>query len=487
MPGLTERVRDVCARAVAALDGDAELVAEAEAIARRLDEPLRLAIAGRAKAGKSTLLNALVGELLAATDAAECTRVVTWYREGIVYGAEVVLDDGSKRPVMLRRDEVGRVSIDLGGVAAGDAARIDISWPSSQLRTVTLIDTPGLESVHDEVSARTRDFLAPDDGSADADAVVYLMRHLHERDAEFLESFADRSLAIASPANAVAVLSRADEIGACRPDALVSARRIADRYEADPQVGALVGAVVPVAGLLAETAATLAEHEAGWLRQLAALDAPQVEALLESVQRFVGIEDCPLAPEVRSDLLDRFGLFGIRFCVAALRDGTCATASDLERAMLEVSGLPALRRLVQDRFVRQAAGLKARSVLASLRALARRAGHRGAALEALVEEAEASSPELLELRVLTLVLAGATRLDAAEGQEAVRALTATTDAGRVGAGEHDEPSVLATAALAGAERWRTLGADPVHDPLTVEVCDIVARVHERIYLGAVQG
>ena len=45
----------------------------------RFDEPLRVAIAGKVKAGKSTLLNALVGEEIAPTDAGECTRVVTWY------------------------------------------------------------------------------------------------------------------------------------------------------------------------------------------------------------------------------------------------------------------------------------------------------------------------------------------------------------------------------------------------------------------------
>ena len=51
----------------------------------RLDGPLRVAIAGKVKAGKSTLLNALVGENVAPTDASECTRVVTWYRNGQVY------------------------------------------------------------------------------------------------------------------------------------------------------------------------------------------------------------------------------------------------------------------------------------------------------------------------------------------------------------------------------------------------------------------
>ena len=40
----------------------------------------------------------------------------------------------------------------------------------------------------------------------------------------------------ASPVNAVVVLSRADEIGAARPDALDSARAIAARYAANPHV-----------------------------------------------------------------------------------------------------------------------------------------------------------------------------------------------------------------------------------------------------------
>ena len=58
-----------------------------QAVLDRLDEPLRVAIAGKVKAGKSTLLNALVGEELAPTGAGECTRIVTWYRDGITYRA----------------------------------------------------------------------------------------------------------------------------------------------------------------------------------------------------------------------------------------------------------------------------------------------------------------------------------------------------------------------------------------------------------------
>ena len=72
---------------------------------RRIDEPLRVAIAGKVKAGKSTLLNALVGEELAATDAGECTRIVTWYADGPTYAVTAHLVDGSAEPrPFTRRD-----------------------------------------------------------------------------------------------------------------------------------------------------------------------------------------------------------------------------------------------------------------------------------------------------------------------------------------------------------------------------------------------
>ena len=92
------------------------------------------------------------------------------------------------------------------------------------------------------------------------------MRHLHRSDVQFLEAFVDRSVAHASPINAIVVLSRADEIGAARPDALDSARTVAARYGADGRVRELASGVVPVAGLIAETGATLREEQFRWLR-----------------------------------------------------------------------------------------------------------------------------------------------------------------------------------------------------------------------------
>ena len=116
---------------------------------------------------------------------------------------------------------------------------------------------------------------------------IYLMRHLHRSDADFLGSFMDRTVAGASPVNALAVLSRADEIGACRMDAMESAGRIARRYAGDPAVSTLVADVIPVAGLLAETGLTLTQSEHHSLSQLAAMPAEERTMLTDVGRRLL--------------------------------------------------------------------------------------------------------------------------------------------------------------------------------------------------------
>ena len=124
------------------------------------------------------------------------------------------------------------------------------------------------------MSRRAWDLLtAADEEETPADAVLYLMRHLHAGDLEFLRAFHDVEVSRPNPVNAIGVLSRADEIGVGRIDSMASARRIATRLSRDPSVRRVVQTVVPVAGLLAETAVTLTETEVAQLRRLAELSA----------------------------------------------------------------------------------------------------------------------------------------------------------------------------------------------------------------------
>ena len=126
----------------------------------RFDEPLRVAIAGKVKAGKSTLLNALVGEEIAPTDAGECTRIVTWYIDAQVPKVTMYPKNVPPRQLAISRAN-GALSFDLQGTPVERVDKLEVEWPSQSLRTHTLIDTPGIASLSADTSARAGAFLTP--------------------------------------------------------------------------------------------------------------------------------------------------------------------------------------------------------------------------------------------------------------------------------------------------------------------------------------
>jgi predicted GTPase len=488
MAELATEVRAIIDLTRHAAEGTSHLDA-VDAVTRRLDEPLRVAIAGRVKAGKSTLLNALVGERLAATDAGECTRIVTWYRHGLGYRVTVDLRPEGRDDLAFRRQD-GELLIDLGEYQVDDIERLEVGWPSAKLESMTLIDTPGLGSANEGTSARTVASLldAGVEGPADADAVLYLMRHLHHGDARFLEAFMDHSIAHASPVNAVVVLSRADEIGAARADAMDSASTIAARYASDGRVKELASGVLPVAGLLAETGATLRQDQFEWVRQLAGVPVEARDRLLVSVERFRDDEANPLSEAIREELLVRLGLYGLRLATRLVADGSVKSAPDLSTALLEHSGIRALQRVLEDSYAARASVLKARSALVALRAIAIALDREGVAGGSRVVEAierlEASSGELALMRLQHLVLAGHLVLSDDERAEVDRLARSQDARTRAGVDPKASDDDLRSTALAGIDRWRARAGNPFSDRRTIEAAEIISRAYEEIYTAA---
>ncbi len=449
----------------------------------RLDEPLRVAIAGKVKAGKSTLLNALVGEPLAPTDAGECTRIVTWYRDGLTYRVTLEPHEGDPEQAPFRRRD-GHLDIDLGGRDPSEVRRLIVAWPSASLRTLTLIDTPGIGSVSTDVSSRTHAFLTPEDGPTDADAVCYLMRHLHGTDIRFLESFHDDEAANATPMNAIAVLSRADEIGVARLDALQTAERIARRYRTDPKVRRLCQTVVPVAGLLAEAGATLRQDEHGALQALLVVPRDELASALLSADRFVSSgQELPLDAETRYLLLQRLGLFGLRLSLALLRHGGVGSAPELAAALTKHSGIDRLREVLATQFAARADLLKARSALAGVDAALRtRRGPGTEDLEAELERLLSSTHAFAEARLLNAVRAGNVPLADERLEEAERLLGGDGPgiASRLGLATDSPRETLHATAIARLEHWQKAAEHPFADQDAVAAARVLVRSCEGI-------
>ncbi|MGY1663657.1 dynamin family protein [Geodermatophilus sp. SYSU D00705] len=452
---------------------------------RRLDEPLRLALVGRVKSGKSTLLNALVGARVAPTDAGECTRVVTLYRHGATPRVQLHGVDGGVRALPVRRAD-GGLQLDLGGTPAEEVEHLLVEWPAADLLPATVVDTPGISSLSAGTSARTRTFLDAGEGPSGADAVVFLTRQPQPEDVAVLAGFQDDSGAAGAHTTTITVLSRADEIGAGRLDALHAAGAVARRMSEDPALQAVSSAVVPVAGLLALAGRTLRHGDFVALRTLAGADQQQVAAMLLTADRFTRPEAAvPLAHDVRVSLLERLGLFGIRLSIALVRAGI-ADASALADELLRRSGLTELQRLLRVHLTARGDQLKAGTALRLLAGVLAEHPVEGADdLRAGVERARLAARELDELALLARARAAGSPLPEVLRPDAERLLGAegTTPAARLGLPEDTAAADLRAAARTALDRWRAAAGDPLAARATADAAALVVRTCEALLAG----
>lgn len=481
------------------------VTAQVDDVLGRLAGPLQLAVAGRIKSGKSTVVNALIGRRVAPTDIRECTRLVTRFRYGTVDRVEVVRLDGSRST--LPYDGAGLVPAELG-VPAGTVAYVDAFLTSESLRDMTVIDTPGLGSLDEQSARRSTQLLGagvgrrviddpgldPDstEAIARAEAVLFVLTQAARADdVDALSIFhAHTTPRSSNPINALALLNKADQIVAA--DAPGDDPWPAARELAAAQADALrrrVRGVVPLVGLIAETARTglFTETDAGGLRAIAALDETERSMLFYSADFFVQA-DVDVDSAVRQRLLERLDLYGARYAVDQLAAEPSLGAGELRRRLDEMSAFPDVRRVVDDAFRRQTDGIKANVALASLEAIcagAPRADRERIrdALEQLMQRPESHQLRLLE--AASLVGTGIISLPDDLAEDLATLLS--SDAPDRQLGLPGAPlDVLRKAALERAGRWRafaTLGSTPAQS----RIAHVVHRGYFLLYRQLPQG
>ncbi|GAB7105066.1 50S ribosome-binding GTPase [Streptomyces phaeofaciens JCM 4814] len=345
------------------------VVGALEAVRDRLAEGrLRIAVGGRMNAGKSTLVNALLGQRLAATDATECTTVVAWFRRGVQNKVRVRRLDGRAYDVPAHPG--GGIPRDPGrlGSPPEEIAELLVDITSSELtRRHILIDTPGMDTLSglDDVALRAL---------AQADALLYVMPHPGAGDAEALQSLRRQAGPRMTAMNVLGVLSRIDELGTGTGPPWPRARRVAATYAT--RLTGMVSHIVPVVGLLAQTAGgdEFTEDDTALLRRLTEVPRESLEEALYSPEEFAEWADGPLDKAGRLRLLDLLGAYGIALAVDLLTGADGGPAVRGTGALLDrlraASGLDALVREIQARFVSAADRLRAASALQALDDLA---------------------------------------------------------------------------------------------------------------------
>jgi small GTP-binding protein len=141
-------------------------LAEVARLVEALDRPLLITVMGEFNAGKSTFVNALLGEEVAPMGITPTTATINLLKYGRELGGRVVYRDGQSRAVPW-----SKVPALLRGLDQAEAQRIkvvEVLYPLDVLQRVNVVDTPGLNSILVEHETTAREFIAQ------ADAVIWL-------------------------------------------------------------------------------------------------------------------------------------------------------------------------------------------------------------------------------------------------------------------------------------------------------------------------
>ena len=143
-----------------------QLSREAGRLSETLDRPLLVTVMGEFNSGKSTFVNALLGEEVAPMGITPTTATINVLKYGAERKGRVVYLDGPSREVAWQE-----VPALLRGIDADEARRIqmvEVLYPLETLQRVNIVDTPGLNSIHAEHEAIAHRFIA------ESDAVIWL-------------------------------------------------------------------------------------------------------------------------------------------------------------------------------------------------------------------------------------------------------------------------------------------------------------------------
>ncbi|MGH3089776.1 MAG: dynamin family protein [Rubrobacteraceae bacterium] len=306
-----------------------------EELAKQVRQPCVVAVAGRVKVGKSTFVNALLGEDLAKVGTTETTATINYFTFG---------EPDPERPVRCHwrggkvTDESrafldGLQGNDLETLRRADGIEhLEYFLPNPVLKQITLVDTPGTGAVVDEHVDRTSEFMRLNSELRErhdqetrrlgdtADAVIYLVGQVAKvTDRAFLQEFAETTGGGSSALNAIGILSKIE----LQPEVMVRRHELAAKISSQLEDG--LNTVIPVAAGTRRALDGLLDDDRAGLKRMAStlrrIPPDTLEMLLDAEEFFCDLDfpDSPVGPAERRELLGdtKWGVFTTIARVAA--------------------------------------------------------------------------------------------------------------------------------------------------------------------------
>ena len=330
--------------------GDGVFVPLAEAFDRAaatIDKPMQLAIIGKISSSKSTLVNAILGkEELLPTGQKEVTFNVCWLKYGDPR-ADVVIHhkDGSPERRVPRAQLDALATIEGGNL--DNISYIEIFDDSEILRSINIIDTPGLDALRNKDSQNTLDFIA----HVRPDAVIMLFTHsVSDNVLDIVRQFNAESAF--SPLNALGVLTKIDvlwqeTIPRVKSALEISKKTVKGLTRRNPMLKKTIFEMYPVSALMFLATTTLTQGMLTDIRTAYLADTQAFDKSLVKVDSFLNNEASGLAPERRRKLVDTLGLYGIAVVRDAIKADPEVDLATVRETLRHESGADAFAKTLQ--------------------------------------------------------------------------------------------------------------------------------------------
>ena len=485
-----------------------ELLKSLREMEQRLEQPLRVAVVGMMKAGKSTFMNALMGADILYTGNLETTYTVGWFRYGEQPFLTICFRNGETMDAPFKELQKWSVrEYEKENPGIHDVKYLIIHYPSEVLKQLEFIDTPGLNSVYGTDAENTLDFLSIK-GSEEtvyeasaADAVIYAFsKSAAGFDREILQAFHSGG-AGASPINSVGILTKVDATGiwdifsAATP--VEAAKPVADTVMQHPDMKNLLFAVFPVCAKVMEGYAKLTARDWEALYSVARTDEDTLADLLFDAEQFAVCGEAEfekLAPAPRRKrLMGMLGQYGILEIAKLIRSGK--KPDEIETILKEACGIQAVRDILLSHFGNRVFLIKSRYIFTHLRALTHQLMHdpeSSAGLRNICEEIReeidgimSSVQTLKELKILQMYYNGQVEFFSEEEKEDFLCVTGEygrSAEARLGMKEGYTVRQLARRAREKVDFWHERASGFMLPGAYVEAAATLARSYEQMYL-----
>lgn len=477
-----------------------------EQMLQRLNEPLRVAVVGSTSVGKSTLMNALLGNSVVCTGALETTYNVCRFRYGERPSITVQFQDGTEKTVPF--SDLEKWSVRASNAHNPELQRVRelvIYYPSEILKKIEFVDTPGLNSIYGKDVRNTEEFLAVR-GSEDtvyqasqADAVLYAIKDtMSVRDVEILHSYQKPGSA-SSPINSIGVLTRVDINNwkvkhNCSP--VEQNRPIANNLIKKPGIQKILFSIYPVCAKPVEGITQMQPQDWDYLDQLVDVNEDNLMELLEDASLFCTLDDPEFTEGMgsaiqRKQLFDKLGAYGILETVRQRRKGT--PREEVRQILCQECGIEEVSDILRSHFGNRTVLIKTQYIFNHLRSVAQKLQAQAAAeadlwyvcknLQNKIDEIHNSMLVLQELRLLQRYYNGQVSFNEEESQELLR-LTGENGWNletRLNATPGSSVEELANLTHKKLLEWRTRANDWMREPSYCQAAEQMVHIYEYLH------